>query len=67
MSGRSKEIVTDREGSAVDPVLTEIPGFVPFNSSVDESLVDAMLQMKISDRLRTLCRYVDAVAGFRSV
>ena len=66
MNGDSNE-VNEREGPAVESVLAEIPGFVPFNRSVDESLVDAMLEMKISDRLRTLSRYVDAVAGFRTV
>jgi len=58
---------SEREGAAVEPVLADIPGFVAFDGSVDESLVDAMLAMKISDRLRTLTRYVNAVAGFRTV
>lgn len=66
MNGDSKEMSAG-EGPAVEPVPAEIPGFVAFNGSVDESLVDAMLEMKISDRLRTLSRYVDAVAGFRTV
>lgn len=66
MGGDSKE-ASEREGPAVEPVRAEIPGFVAFNGAVDESLVDAMLEMKISDRLRTLSRYVDAVARFRTV
>jgi len=66
VNGDSKE-VRERQGPAVEPVRAEIPGFVPFNGSVDESLVDAMLEMKISDRLRTLSRYVDAVTEFRTV
>ena len=54
-----------REGPAGEPTRAEIPGFVTFDAAVDESLIDAMLEMKISDRLRTLSRYVDAVARFR--
>lgn len=66
MNGDSTEW-SDRESAAVEPVLADIPGFVAFDGSVDESLVDALLEMKISDRLRTLSRYVNAVAGFRTV
>lgn len=66
MDGNSKE-VSERKGLAAEPVPAEVPGFVAFDGSVDESLVDAMLAMKISDRLRTLSRYVDAIAGFRTV
>ncbi len=66
MNGGSKE-VSEPDAPAVGPALAEIPGFVAFNGSIDESLVDTMLEMKISDRLRTLSRYVDAVAGFRTV
>ena len=33
----------------------------------DETLVDLMLQLSISDRLRTLCQYVNAIQGFRAI
>lgn len=66
MNGDAKEL-GEREDPAVEPVPAAIPGFVVFDGSVDESLVDAMLEMKISDRLRTLSRYADAVARFRPV
>ena len=37
------------------------------SGEVDETLVDLMLELTISDRLRALCRYVDALRRFRSV
>lgn len=64
MSGSSQDV---SERDEVEAVPAGIPGFVAFNGSVDESLVDAMLEMKLSDRLRTLSRYANAVAGFRTV
>jgi len=66
VNGDSQE-VSERDEAAVEPVPVEMPGFVAFDGSVDESLVDAMLEMKISDRLRTLSRYANAVAGLRTV
>jgi hypothetical protein len=33
----------------------------------DETLVDLVLEQSISDRLRSLCRYVNALARFRPV
>lgn len=66
MNGDS-QAVNEHDNPADEPVGAGIPGFVAFNGAVDETLIDAMLAMKISDRLRTLSRYVDAVAGFRTV
>lgn len=34
---------------------------------IDETLIDLMLEQSISDRLRTVCRYVNALARFRPV
>lgn len=43
------------------------PGLLPFGDDVDDTLIETMLQLKLSDRLRTLCRYADAIARFRAV
>jgi hypothetical protein len=37
------------------------------NDAPDETLVDLMLQLSISDRLRSLCQYVNAIQGFRAI
>ena len=39
----------------------------PFDDGVDETLVDLMLEQSISDRLRSLSAYVNALARFRPV
>ena len=66
MTGDAKE-PGERQGLTVEPEPAGLPGFAVFDGSGDESLVDAMLELKISDRLRTLSRYADAVARFRQV
>ena len=43
------------------------PGLQPFDDAPDETLVDLLLEQSISDRLRSLCRYVNALARFRPV
>ena len=40
---------------------------MPFGDEVDATLIDEMLSLKISDRLRTLTRYVNALGRFRRV
>lgn len=51
-----------------DPVGADPPpGLLPFVDDVDVSLVEAMLQLKLSDRLRTLSHYANAIARFRAV
>ena len=42
-------------------------GLQPFTADVDETLVDLMLEQTISDRLRSLCHYVNALARFGPV
>ena len=39
----------------------------PFGEEVDFTLIEEMLSLKISDRLRTLTRYVNALGRFRPV
>jgi hypothetical protein len=39
----------------------------PFDEKPDETLVDLMLEMKVSDRLRSLCCYVRVLRRFHSV
>lgn len=39
----------------------------PDDREVDETLIDLMLEQSISDRLRTVCRYANALARFRPV
>lgn len=34
---------------------------------VDETLIEMMLELKLSDRLRTVSRYANALARFRPV
>jgi hypothetical protein len=41
----------------------EIP-LMPFGDEPDVTLVEEMLSLKISDRLRTLSRYVNALGRF---
>jgi hypothetical protein len=38
-----------------------------WNDEPDETLIDLFLELSISDRLRSLCRYVNAVQAFRTV
>jgi hypothetical protein len=39
----------------------------PFDDQPDETLVDLLLEQSVSDRLRSLCDYVNAIARFRTV
>jgi hypothetical protein len=39
----------------------------PFDDELDVTLIDEMLSLKISDRLRVLTRYVNALGRFRRV
>lgn len=39
----------------------------PFDDEPDMTLVEEMLRLKMSDRLRTLTRYGNALRRFRSV
>ena len=51
--------------SELDPDLDV--SIAPFGEEVDVTLVEEMLSLKISDRLRTLTRYVNALGRFRPV
>ncbi len=53
------------EESRID--LTEEAAVTPFDEEADSTLIDEMLSMKISDRLRMLSRYVNAVQRFRRI
>ena len=39
----------------------------PFDDEPDATLIDEMLRLKVSDRLRMLCRNVNALRRFRPV
>jgi hypothetical protein len=43
------------------------PPIAPFSDEPDATLVEEMLSLKISDRLRTLSRYADVPGRFRPV
>lgn len=46
----------------------ELPSVVaPFDDEPDTTLIDEMLRLKVSDRLRMLCRNVNTLRRFRPV
>ena len=52
----------DAKDKLEQTVSSEAPMLLhPFDEKPDETLVDLMLEMKISDRLRSLCCYVRAL------
>jgi hypothetical protein len=51
----------NEDGCAVTAVVR------PFDDEPDETLVDLLLEQSVSDRLRSLCDYVNAIARFRTV
>lgn len=53
---RGGRIAAPRSGRASD-----------VDDEVDDTLIDLMLELSISDRLRSLCRYANALARFRRV
>lgn len=57
------ELASNVSTAATEPATSERSP----NDAPDETLVDLMLQLSISDRLRSLCRYVNAIQGFRAI
>jgi len=45
----------------------DTPAVAPFDDEPDMTLVDELLRMTMSDRLRTLTRYANALRRFRRV
>ena len=59
--GRDGERPESKVKAELDVSLT------PFDDELDVTLIDEMLSLKISDRLRTFTRYVNALGRFRQL